>query len=726
MSAPILSLKIRYERDTVTARQRARQIARLLGFDPQDQTRISTAVSEIARNAFNYGGGGLVEYLLEGRTAPQLLIVKISDSGPGIRDLDSILDGRYHSPTGMGLGIVGARRLMDHFQIESTPGKGTTVFLKKLLPRRSALIGPAELAAVSTALVREEPQNAFQELQHQNQELVRALEEIRARQAELTRLNRELEDTNRGVVALYAELDEKADHLRRADEIKSRFLSNMSHEFRSPLHSILALSGLLLGRIDGDLSPEQDQQVVYIRKAAQDLLELVNDLLDLAKVEAGKIEIKPLEFEVGNLFGALRGMLRPLLLNPAVNLTFDDATDVPTLFTDEGKVSQILRNFISNALKFTERGEIRVSAGMIDSGHVCFTVRDTGIGIAAENIELIFKEFAQVDHPIQKRVRGTGLGLPLSKNLAELLGGSVSVESELGVGSAFMLRIPAYYRSEKPEAPKPLEIAVPDESLPVLVLEDSPEMIMLYRGYLKRTGFHVVPAATTREAEAILEQMRPAAIILDVLLQAEETWELAARLKREPATREIGLIMATSVDDEPKGFQLGADAYLRKPIERNDLVRELRNLAGLPPLFQALVIDDEERDRYLLKQRLSGVQILIDEAPNGAEGIRRATETRPDIIFLDLVMPGLSGFEVLKSLKSDSRTQKIPVVIVTSRTISQMERDALRQQTLEIVSKENVAETDFADIIKRITVEYIPEGLKASPYGSSANHSERG
>jgi len=225
MSAAILSLKIRYEHDTVTARQRARQIARLLGFDAQEQTRISTAVSEIARNAFNYGGGGLVEYLLEGRTPPQLLIVKISDSGPGIQDLDTILEGRYHSGTGMGLGIVGARRLVDQFQIESTPGKGTKVFLKKLLPRRSPLIGSDQLAAVSSALVREEPQNAFQELQHQNQELVRALEEIRARQTELTRLNRELEDTNRGVVALYAELDEKADHLRRADEIKSRFLS---------------------------------------------------------------------------------------------------------------------------------------------------------------------------------------------------------------------------------------------------------------------------------------------------------------------------------------------------------------------------------------------------------------------------------------------------------------------------------------------------------------------
>ena len=703
VNAPILSLDIRYEHDTVTARQRARQIARLLGFDAQDQTRISTAVSEIARNAFNYAGGGRVEYLLEGRTAPQLLIVKVSDSGPGILNLDTILEGRYSSHTGMGLGIVGARRLMDQFHIESTPGRGTTVSLKKLLPRRSILIGPPQLAALSASLVREEPQNAFQELQHQNQELVRALEEIRARQAELTRLNRELEDTNRGVVALYAELDEKADHLRRADQVKSRFLSNMSHEFRSPLHSIMALTGLLLGRVDGDLTAEQEQQVTFVRRAAQDLLELVNDLLDLAKVEAGKVEIKPVEFEVSNLFAGLRGMLRPLLLNPSVNLVFDDASQIPALFTDEGKVSQILRNFISNALKFTDRGEIRISAEAHGNNEVRFTVKDTGIGIAAENLEIIFKEFTQIDHPIQKRVRGTGLGLPLTKSLATLLGGRVGVESELGAGSTFTLQIPARFEIEKPEPPAPIvEQPAAANTLPVLVLEDSPDMLMLYRSYLRNSGFHVVPAATTREAEALLEYLKPAAIVLDILLQAEETWEFAARLKQDPATREIGLIIATSVDDAPKGFHLGADAYLRKPFERADLVGELRALAGKPPLTRVLIIDDEERDRYVLKQRLNELPLIIEEADSGVEGLRKTVTRKPDLIFLDIVMPDLTGFEVLRQLKAEPASKDIPVIVVTSHTLSGPERDELLIRASEIINKEKIAFTDFADIIERI------------------------
>src|SRR5271154_5748377 len=306
MSFSILSVSIRSEYDTVAVRQRARQIARLLGFDVQDQTRIATAVSEIARNAFNYAGGGRVEYMIEGRVAPQLFLIKVTDSGKGISDLMSVLEGSYQSKTGMGLGIVGARRLMDQFHIDSDPQRGTTIWLKKLLPKRAPLLKDVDIGKLASALAAETPKDALHELQHQNQELLSALEEIRARQAELMRLNRELEDTNRGVVALYAELDEKADHLRRADELKSKFLSNMSHEFRSPLNSILALSGLLLNRSDGELTGEQVQQVEYVRRAARDLLDLVNDLLDLAKVEAGKVEAKPVDFRAAYLFAALR------------------------------------------------------------------------------------------------------------------------------------------------------------------------------------------------------------------------------------------------------------------------------------------------------------------------------------------------------------------------------------------------------------------------------------
>jgi len=702
MSVPILSVAIQNEHDTVTARQRARQIARLLGFDAQDQTRISTAVSEIARNAFNYANGGRAEYLLEGRTAPQLFIVRITDNGPGIRDLNAILEGRYHSKTGMGLGIIGARRLMDQFQIDSVAGRGTTVWLKKLLSKRASLVGPSELSKITAALVQERPQNAFEELQHQNQELLGALEEIRSRQAELIRLNRELEDTNRGVVALYAELDEKADHLRRADELKSKFLSNMSHEFRSPLNSILALSGLLINRADGDLTPPQDQQVVYIRRAAQDLMDLVNDLLDLAKVEAGKVEVRPLEFEVENLFAALRGMLRPLLLNQAVDLIFDDATHIPRVFSDEGKVSQILRNFISNALKFTERGEIRVSAALTEDSEIRFCVSDTGIGIAAENIDLIFQDFAQVDNPIQKRVRGTGLGLPLSKKLAIVLGGNVGVRSQLGSGSDFTLQIPLRYHGDEPEQPvaEPVEVSHDPSRMPLLVVDDRPEMMVMYRSYLAASEFDMWPASNTREAEDAIERTRPAVIVLDIILRSEDSWALLARLKSDDRTRDIPVLVASTIEDRNKAFHLGADSYILKPFEQSELLRELRTLTGQAVTTRALIIDDQERDRYLLKQQLRDLPLQIMEAPGGVEGLRVASERRPDVIFLDLSMPDLSGFDVLRKLRGEAVTAGIPVIIVTSLVLSEADRQRLPEREIAIVRKDCLEQTDFAELLR--------------------------
>jgi anti-sigma regulatory factor (Ser/Thr protein kinase) len=234
MKPPLLSITIGSERDVVLARQRARQIAAPLGFDAQDQTRISTAVSEIARNAFAYGGGGVVEFRVEGSTAPQVLMISVIDGGPGIANPQRILSGGYRSTTGMGLGLIGAQRLMDHFTVDSRPGAGTTVVMKKLLPARAPLASDQILAKIASQLSRQAPSDVVEEMQQQNQELMHALAELTRRQEELAALNRELEDTNRGVIALYAELDEKADHLRRADEIKGRFISNMSHEFRTP------------------------------------------------------------------------------------------------------------------------------------------------------------------------------------------------------------------------------------------------------------------------------------------------------------------------------------------------------------------------------------------------------------------------------------------------------------------------------------------------------------
>lgn len=567
LALPLSTVNLQYDHDLVAARKRARQIAELLGFDEQDQTRIATVTSEIARNSLRYARGGQVEFSVE-EAEGAALVIKVSDRGPGIENLPDVLSGRYVSRSGMGIGITGARRLMDEFEITSDTN-GTKVVMKKRRPDHLPRIGRNEVARIADEISRQRADSPLEEVHHQNAELLQALSELNDRQEELERLNRELEDTNRGVLALYAELDEKAESLRRADTLKTRFLSDMSHEFRTPVNSILALTRLL---DEADLQPEARKQLSLIRRAAEDLRDLVSDLLDLAKIEAGKTELRMTEFHVTNLFSALRGMMRPLLVNRSVALVFDDAREMPAIVSDEGKVSQILRNFVSNALKFTESGEVRVAAALSpDAQWMMFSVTDTGIGIAAADQERIFEEFTQIDHPLQHRHKGTGLGLPLTRKLAALLGGRVGVESAPGSGSRFWVTLPRNLKNKERE----------------------------------------------------------------------------------------------------KG-----DGVLR-----------------------VLIIDDDETARYTLRSFATRPGMEILEAENGLDGIALARSARPDVILLDLMMPGIGGHEVLQRLKDDPSTEAIPVVVVTSRFVNEEERRQILTRARDVIAKGDLSREVVAQAI---------------------------
>jgi signal transduction histidine kinase/CheY-like chemotaxis protein len=542
---PIVTVPIENEGDVVAVRQRARRVAELLGFDRQDQTRIATAVSELARNAFGYAGGGRAEFILDAGDTPQRFAVRISDQGPGIADLQLILDGQYRSSSGMGLGLVGARRLMDTFTIDSKPGKGTNIEVGHRLPGTVAPWPRSRLTEIVSHLKKETSSDPLAALREQNRELMQSLEEVRRREEESKQLNQELGDTNRGVVALYAELDGRAEQLRQASELKTRFLSNMSHEFRTPLNSVLALSRLLLDRIDGDLTPEQERQVGYIRRSAESLLELVNDMLDLAKVEAGKVDVKPVRFTVGNLFGALRGALRPLLTSQSVELNFEPAHDLPMLFTDEPKVAQILRNLISNALKFTEMGEVRVTARPDEDGaFIAFSVRDSGIGIAPEHRELIFEEFSQVQTRLQKKVKGTGLGLPLSRSLARLLGGDLTVESVPGQGSVFTLTIPMSLGEYDRESPEIQGEGVKS----VLLIDDDETFRYVLRQIIgNESGYDYLEASGGEEGLKIAREKRPDVIILDLQMPAIDGFTVLQQLDADERTRAVPVVVSTSM-----------------------------------------------------------------------------------------------------------------------------------------------------------------------------------
>ncbi len=587
MNRSLLRLELAQDRDIVAARQRARQVSALLGFDSQDQVRIATAVSELARNAIRHAGGGTIDFTLTEAPSrglavqPNLLLqIIISDHGPGIANLD---DAIADSGSGeLQLGLVAARRLMDTFDVYSGKGRGTTITLGKFLPRRSESFTAARAANIAAQLSAYGTADPTAEIQDQNRELLRSLEELRLRKEELARLNAELEDTNRGVMALYAELEERAAHLRLADETKSRFLSAVSHEFRTPVNSILALSKILLHRLDGELTAEQEKQVTYIRQGAEQLSTMVDDLLDLRKVESGKLQLRLEKFTVTDLFGALRGMFKPLSIKDAVSLTFEEVGALPELHTDQGKVSQILRNLISNALKFTEAGSVRVTATLAaDTDMIVFSVADTGIGIAPANHRHIFDEFTQVENPLQKSVKGTGLGLPLSQRLAGLLGGSIDVSSELGKGSVFSLAIPIRLQMSAPLGTP----ALPETRAAqrVLIVDDSEIERYALRQFLPSSTFEVIEASGGYDGLRLARQSHPDLIFLDLAMPDVHGLEVLKMLKAIEETRPIPVILFTSQRPDDIGEESAAAAsglLLKNELSREAVAAAIRRAAS--------------------------------------------------------------------------------------------------------------------------------------------------
>lgn len=544
-------IDIRGEDDVVRAHQTTRMIASQLGFSTFEQTRIATATSEIARNALTYAGTGNVTIGLE--DDERELIIIVLDRGHGIAELDAILGGARRSPTGLGIGIPGSRRLVDSLAIE-TSTSGTRVEMRKRVPRRSGAVDRGRVGVMRAQL-------AAQLADEPRQEIGRLVRDVSQRDLRIMELTQELLETNRGVMALHAELEHRAEYQRDAIELRTRLLSEMGHELRTPLHSVISIAQFLLDRLDGELNPEQDKQVRIIHEITSGLAAYINDLLDLARADAGKVPVHVSELTADAILKTLRRMMLPLVQRPGVTLRFEPADGIPALRTDDSQLSQILRNLIANAIKFTEAGTITVRAWS-EGDDVVFAVRDTGLGIPAEHQTEIFEEFSRIEGAAQRRVHGTGLGLPLSRRLAELLGGSIAVASVVGQGSTFTVRIPRVYTGEA-GAPRP----------------------------------------------------------------APETPVVAA--------------------------------------------------TPVPGRRRVLVIDDDHASRYVLRRWLDD-RFGVEEATGGHDGLAQAAASHPDAIFLDVVMPDLSGFEVLERLKASPVTRGIPVIVYSAQTLGANDRARLR------------------------------------------------
>ncbi|HET7473927.1 MAG TPA: ATP-binding protein [Candidatus Limnocylindrales bacterium] len=592
---PTLELPLRTEADVAVARLAARSLGRGLELPDGTATRFATAVSEVSRNAVVHAGGGSIAFALDIHGRVATLLATVVDDGPGIPDVEAAMIPRLGDPAGTGVGLSRARRLVDDLRIAARGGGGTLVQIVRSVPNGAAERWDAAVAAVESApriraTASSSPQRAADREPRPSDRgdgaaLAAAQAEITELREERTRLAAELEETNRGVVALYAELEDQAQRLRHADELKSRFLSRVSHELRTPINSIVALSRLLADRVDGELSDGQATQVGYIQSAAGDLSVLVNDLLDLARIESGRVDVYAREFLVETLFSGLRGTLRPLA-KPGVDLRFVAADTIPPLFTDEGKVAQIVRNFVSNALKFTFSGSVTITPQFAaDRGRLRIEVTDTGIGIAAEHLDRIFDEFVQVTGSHQVGVKGSGLGLSVSRGLAGVLGGEVGATSTLGEGSTFWVEIPAIHAAGSGADDAPTDLAAGPT---VLVVDDDPTARYLVRHQLAPHGLRLIEAATGAAGLDLVRAERPAVVVLDLTMPDADGLDILAELRADRTTRTLPVIVHT-------GRELTAGERHRIEAANAQLVRKDAAAGAIAIAVQAALAADPRR-----------------------------------------------------------------------------------------------------------------------------------
>jgi len=491
---------------------------------------------------------------------------------------------------------------------------------------------------------------------------------------------------------LYQEQLETTTKLREVDRLKTQFLANMSHELRTPLNSIIGFSKVILKGIDGPVTELQQQDLEAIYSSGQLLLRLINDILDLSKIEAGKMELAFAETDLEEIIMGVLSTTSALVKDkPEIELRHNVAPGLPPITADATRLRQILLNLLSNAAKFTAKGYIELSV-TYDTRFVTMRVKDTGIGIPADKFDLIFQEFEQVDGSTTRSVGGTGLGLPISRHFVEMHGGRIWVESELGIGSTFAVQLPI--KGSQVTEEKVDEIITSSDRNLILAIDDDADVIRLYKRYLERQNYQVIGLPDGKHAVQKTRELRPYAILLDLLLPGKNGWAIIQELKADPETKDIPIIMCSIVSASGRGFSLGAADYLVKPIADDQLLTALARLEDgayreSKEARQVVIIDDTPEDRSLLRRifESAGEPYNVVEASGGFEGIEVIRQLRPDLVVLDLMMPEMDGFAVLEALKSDRDLRRIPIVVVTAKELTEQERTQINGQVTALFQK---------------------------------------
>jgi len=646
----------------------------------------------------------------------EALAAELGDTRVGIGLLDSENGmSRLEVSTGYAPDVVKSLRLR--------PGEGITGWVAqhgepalvpdvRLDPRyvevgsdtRSELCVPMRIGPLVIGVLNvESPQpNTFTD---DDQRLLSTLANNLAVLIERARLFEEVEAAGIELQQRAEELEEANVRLQELDRLKSQFLANMSHELRTPLNSVIGFSEVLIDGFVGQVTPDQEECLENIRSSGHHLLSLINDILDLSKIEAGRMELEPTTFDVAGLLAEVQMTVVPMIQKKSQVLAIEQADDLPPLTAERFRIKQVLLNLLSNSYKFTPvEGHITLSCRLADPATMLFSIADTGFGIKPEDQEIIFEEFRQADGSAAREMTGTGLGLAISKRLIEMHGGRIWVESEYGHGATFSFLLPL---AGPPDAELDAagETTPPPDNKTVLVVEDDHQFSDLLAFYLRQEGYapvqHFNGLGTLEQAR----ELRPAFITLDIMLPDQDGWEILRALKSDPQTKDIPVLIISALEDGELAFSLGAVDYLIKPIRREDLHRLLDRLAAPDPLTRhvtVLAVDDDPEVIKLLQQMLPAESYTLLAAYDGKQGLTLARGEDPDVILLDLLMPGMSGFEVLEKLRADAETVDIPVIVLTARDVSAEERELLDGHIQGLMRKSGLTPQSILAQLRRL------------------------
>jgi signal transduction histidine kinase/DNA-binding response OmpR family regulator len=504
----------------------------------------------------------------------------------------------------------------------------------------------------------------------------------------------------------FHELERKRDEVEIASRHKSEFLASMSHELRTPLNAVIGFSEVLLEQMFGDLNDRQGEYLRDILSSGRHLLELLNDILDLSKVEAGRMDIQRSTFPVHETLEYGLSMVRERAVRHEITLSLDVAPEVDLIEADELRIKQVMLNLLSNAVKFTPDGGEVVVRARVDGPELVVTVSDTGIGIAPDDRERIFDSFQQAGRGVQQQ-EGTGLGLTLSKRILELLGGRMWLETEVGVGSTFGFAIPLGTTAEpSAQSAEQAPIAGPL----VVVIEDDRPSLELLTLYLEGAGVEVVGARDGPSGLETVRRRHPAAVVLDIRLPEMDGWEVLTALKADPVTAEIPVVVVSMLDERGMGFALGAAEYLVKPVSRELVLAALSRVGVLPEAGTLLVIDDDPLALELVTAVLEPRGWTVLSAGDGETGTAMARSHQPSVVLLDLLMPGMDGFAVAETLRSDSATMAIPIVVLTAKTLTRADRDRLRGRISYVAQKNEFDPAVLVSLVTRATGATVASG----------------